>query len=105
ADINNILDFERDYPNTTVLRLEQNYRSTQNILEAAYEVVRNNRRRKEKKLWTDNSVGDRIICYEATDENDEAGNLAPLRTPSGTRIFRIRLWEASDSMNGWKSKT
>ncbi len=73
ADINNILDFERDYPNTTVFRLEQNYRSTQNILEAAYEVVRNNRKRKDKKLWTDNSVGDQLICYEATDENDEAG--------------------------------
>ena len=75
ADINNILDFERDYPNTTVLRLEQNYRSTQNILEAAYEVVRNNRMRKEKKLWTQNKTGDCIRCYEARDENDEAGHV------------------------------
>ena len=73
ADINNILDFERDYPNTTILRLEQNYRSTQNILSAAYEVVRNNSRRKEKKLWTENATGDGLICYEATDEVDEAG--------------------------------
>ena len=73
ADITNILDFERDYPNTTTLRLEQNYRSTQNILSAAYEVVRNNLRRKEKKLWTENETGDGLICYEATDEIDEAG--------------------------------
>ncbi|MDE0502679.1 MAG: UvrD-helicase domain-containing protein [Candidatus Poribacteria bacterium] len=72
ADINNILDFEKDYPKTTVLRLEQNYRSTQNILSAAYEVVRNNRRRKEKKLWTENGQGDLIDCYEAIDEVDEA---------------------------------
>lgn len=72
ADINNILDFEKDYSKTTVLRLEQNYRSTQNILSAAYEVVRNNRLRKEKKLWTENSTGAPIDCYEAIDEVDEA---------------------------------
>ena len=72
ADINNILDFERDYPNTTVLRLEQNYRSTQNILEAAYEVVRNNSMRTEKKLWTQNKMGECIRCFEALDENEEA---------------------------------
>ena len=72
ADINNILDFEKDYPETTVLRLEQNYRSTQNILSAAYNVVRNNRRRKEKKLWTQNGTGELIDCYEAIDEVDEA---------------------------------
>ena len=72
ADINNILDFEKDYPKTTVLRLEQNYRSTQNILSAAYEVVRHNRLRKEKKLWTGNGQGDLIDCYEAIDEVDEA---------------------------------
>ena len=72
ADINNILDFEKDYSETTVLRLEQNYRSTQNILSAAYQVVRNNRLRKEKKLWTENSTGAPIDCYEAIDEVDEA---------------------------------
>ena len=73
ADITNILNFEQDYPNTTILRLEQNYRSTQNILSAAYEVVRNNRRRKEKQLWTENDTGEGIICYEAMDEVNEAG--------------------------------
>ncbi|MCY3721224.1 MAG: DNA helicase PcrA [Candidatus Poribacteria bacterium] len=73
ADIRNILDFEKDYPNTRVLRLEQNYRSTQNILDAAWGVVHNNKARKAKKLWTDNDMGEPITCYEAMDENDEAG--------------------------------
>ena len=73
ADIRNILDFEKDYPNTRVLRLEQNYRSTQNILDAAWGVVHNNTERKAKKLWTQNAIGEPIICYEAMDENDEAG--------------------------------
>jgi len=73
ADIRNILDFEKDYPNTRVLRLEQNYRSTQNILDAAWGVVHNNKARKAKKLWTDNDMGEPVTCYEAMDENDEAG--------------------------------
>ena len=73
ADIRNILDFEKDYPNTRVLRLEQNYRSTQNILDAAWGVVHNNRSRKAKKLWTENDLGELVTCYEAMDENDEAG--------------------------------
>ncbi|MDE0013494.1 MAG: DNA helicase PcrA [Candidatus Poribacteria bacterium] len=73
ADIRNILDFEKDYPNTLVLRLEQNYRSTQNILDAAWGVVHNNRERKAKKLWTENDIGELVTCYEAMDENDEAG--------------------------------
>jgi len=73
ADIRNILDFEQDYPNTRVLRLEQNYRSTQNILDAAWNVVQNNKARKLKKLWTEQEDGELITCYEAMDENDEAG--------------------------------
>ena len=73
ADIRNILDFEQDYPNTRVLRLEQNYRSTQNILDAAWGVVHNNSARKAKKLWTKNDSGELVTCYEAMDENDEAG--------------------------------
>lgn len=73
ADIHNILDFETNYPNTRVLRLEQNYRSTQNILDAAWSVVSNNKARKEKKIWTKNEAGELITCYEAMDERDEAG--------------------------------
>ena len=72
ADIRNILDFEEDYPQTKVLRLEQNYRSTQCILEASWNVIKNNSDRKEKKLWTNNRFGNKLICYEASDETDEA---------------------------------
>ena len=73
ADIRNILDFEKDYPNSRVLRLEQNYRSTQNILDAAWNVVQNNKARKPKQLWTEQEDGELITCYEAMDESDEAG--------------------------------
>ena len=73
ANIHNILNFENHYQNTHVLRLEQNYRSTQTILDAAWSVVQNNKARKEKKLWTENEVGELVTCYEAMDENDEAG--------------------------------
>ena len=72
ADINNILDFEKDYPNTAVLRLVQNYRSTKNILEAAYHVIRNNQKRKEKQIWTDNKKGSAITLHEATEDIREA---------------------------------
>ena len=72
ADINNILDFEKDYRGTKVLRLEQNYRSTKNILEAAYHVIRNNQKRKEKQIWTDNKTGSAITLHEATDDIREA---------------------------------
>lgn len=72
ADIQNILDFERDYPEARVIRLEQNYRSTKIILEAANEVIRNNYGRKEKRLWTENPGGSRILLYTAQDEHQEA---------------------------------
>src|SRR5271157_3356145 len=67
ADIRNILDFERDYPNATVIRLEQNYRSTKNILEAASAVVAHNTERKGKWLWTESGAGEKITLYEAPD--------------------------------------
>jgi len=72
ADIRNILDFERDYPDATVIKLEQNYRSTKRILEAANNVIANNLDRPEKKLWTHNPEGDPIIFYQAGDEREEA---------------------------------
>jgi len=72
ADIRNILDFERDYPNAAVIRLEQNYRSTKNILEAASAVVANNTERKGKWLWTDSEDGPKIGMYEALDGENEA---------------------------------
>ncbi|MBN2846940.1 MAG: UvrD-helicase domain-containing protein [Coriobacteriia bacterium] len=72
ADIRNILEFERDYPDATVIRLEQNYRSTEIILAAANAVVANNRGRAPKTLWTANAGGEAITHYTATDERDEA---------------------------------
>ena len=72
ADIRNILDFERDFPNATVIRLEQNYRSTKNILEAASAVVANNTERKGKWLWTEAGAGERIGRFEAFDGEQEA---------------------------------
>ena len=72
ADIRNILEFEQDFPNAEIVRLEQNYRSTQVILEAAGAVVANNVRRKGKKLWTDRQGGSLIGYYEAPDGENEA---------------------------------
>ncbi|HVG39601.1 MAG TPA: UvrD-helicase domain-containing protein, partial [Pyrinomonadaceae bacterium] len=72
ADITNILSFEEQYPRTRVIRLEQNYRSTQNILEAAGKVVQNNTERKGKRLWTSNTAGERIRYYQALDAEGEA---------------------------------
>jgi DNA helicase-2/ATP-dependent DNA helicase PcrA len=72
ADISNILEFERDYPDAAVIRLEQNYRSTETILAAAHAVVANNSGRKPKTLWTANAGGEAIVRYYATDERDEA---------------------------------
>ncbi|CAN5838753.1 hypothetical protein BH24CHL6_BH24CHL6_07600 [soil metagenome] len=72
ADLRNILDFERDYPNATVVKLEQNYRSTQLILDAAHAVVSRNEGRKDKKLWTENPRGVRLERFEADSEDEEA---------------------------------
>lgn len=72
ADIRNILDFERDYPETTVIRLEQNYRSTQVILDAGNAVISHNQGRKGKQLWTDRTGGDPIRLRRTFDEQDEA---------------------------------
>lgn len=72
ADIQNILNFEADYPGCKVIRLEQNYRSTQNILTLANSVISKNLARKGKKLWTSNPEGERVVVYQARDERDEA---------------------------------
>ena len=72
ATIRNIEDFERDYPNATTILLEQNYRSTQNILSAANSVISRNTGRREKRLWTDAGEGELIVGYVADNEHDEA---------------------------------
>ena len=72
ATIRNIEDFERDFPNATTILLEQNYRSTQNILSAANSVISRNSGRREKRLWTDAGEGELIVGYVADNEHDEA---------------------------------
>ena len=72
ADLRNILEFERDFPDCRVIKLEQNYRSTSNILDAANQVIAHNTGRKEKALWTDAGEGEKIRVYRALDERDEA---------------------------------
>ena len=72
ADIRNILEFENDYPDAAVIKLEQNYRSTGNILDAANQVIANNEGRKDKTLWTEHGPGEKITVYCAQDERDEA---------------------------------
>ena len=72
ADIRNILDFEKDFPDARVIKLEQNYRSTANILDAANQVIAHNTGRKEKALWTEAGEGEKIHLYAAGDEREEA---------------------------------
>jgi len=72
ANIQNILDFEKDYPEAKVIKLEQNYRSSQNILDAAYGIISKNINRKDKKIWTEQKGGHLISSYEALSEKDEA---------------------------------
>ena len=76
ADIRNILDFERDYPEAKVIKLEENYRSTQVILDAANGVIRNNQERKEKQLRTSQKGGENVVYYRADDQYDEARFIA-----------------------------
>lgn len=118
ADIQNILDFEKDYPDAKVIKLEQNYRSTQIILDAANAVIENNTGRKPKNLWTENKSGADIIYFQAVDERDEArfvieqlqnlqrtenkklGDMAILyRTNTQSRIFEEMLIKSSISYN------
>ncbi|HSH35820.1 DNA helicase PcrA [Schnuerera sp.] len=72
ADISNILDFEKDFPNTKIIKLEQNYRSTKNILNVANHMIKNNLSRKEKKLWTANEEGNQVVVESLLDSDEEA---------------------------------
>lgn len=85
ADLRNIMDFESDFPNASIVRLERNYRSTQVILDAASAVIANNRNRKEKTLWTDRKGGAKITYFRGSDEIEEAEYI--------TRVARQTLSE------------
>jgi len=87
ADIRNILDFEGDYPDAKVVKLEQNYRSTQNILDAANTLIENNSDRKPKSLWTDNTAGEQVTHYLATDERDESNFITEMLIKHNT-VYR-----------------
>ena len=76
ADIRNILEFEKDFDNVLQIKLEQNYRSTSNIINAAHSVIKKNNERKEKKIWTDANEGEKIKLYSATSERDESNYVA-----------------------------
>jgi len=76
ANLKNILSFEKDYPDAKIVILEENYRSTKNILEAANEIIKKNIYRPEKNLFTENEAGEKISLYEAIDESDEAEHVA-----------------------------
>src|SRR6266705_3480590 len=76
ADLRNILDFEKDFPDCLVIPLEQNYRSTKRILDIASAIIANNRVRRDKRLWTENGEGEQAKVYRAWDESEEAGWVA-----------------------------
>ena len=90
ATIENILNFEQHFPGAQVIRLEQNYRSTANILNAANCVIKNNLGRKGKTLWTENGEGDRIQHYTAENEQDEASNIASIIGQNLKKGARLR---------------
>ena len=91
ADLNNILGFERDYPDTQVIRLEQNYRSTKRILDVGNAVIRHNVGRKGKELWTDQAQGEKVVVGEYGDERDEArGIVQTIQAMGPARIRPFR---------------
>ncbi|MFC6314306.1 DNA helicase PcrA [Lapidilactobacillus achengensis] len=89
ANMDNIMNFEKDYPDAQSILLEQNYRSTKNILEAANAVIQHNNYRKPKELWTDNPTGDKLVYYRAQSETDEANFV----------VSQIRTGIATDHRN------
>ena len=102
ANLKNILNFEKDYPNAKIILLEQNYRSTKNILEAANEIIKKNKYRPDKNLFTDNVVGEKIGLYEALDETDEAEFVATkiLEIMDGVADFSSRGLSQADAPRG-----
>jgi len=102
ANLKNILNFEKDYPNAKIILLEQNYRSTKNILEAANEIIKKNKYRPDKNLFTDNVEGEKIALYEALDETDEAEFVATkiLEIMDGVADFSSRGLLQADAPRG-----
>jgi DNA helicase-2/ATP-dependent DNA helicase PcrA len=103
ADIRNILDFERDFPEAEVVKLEQNYRSTQTILSAANAIVERNRERRPKKLWTEISGGEPVRLAEVGDEHEEArwvaGEIQRLGEEDGVRREDVAVFYRTNAMS------
>jgi len=103
ANLKNILSFEKDYPNAKIILLEENYRSTKNILEAANVVIKKNKYRPDKNLFTKNEKGEKISLYEALDENDEADFVATkileiLNGSVSSNFFSLRTAKRNSSL-------
>ncbi len=104
ADISNILDFEQAFPDATAITLDQNFRSTQTILDAANAVITNNVSRKPKTLWTDGGTGEKIVRYRAEDEHDEAEwvahEIVRLRSDQGLRWGDVAIFYRTNAQSG-----
>ena len=103
ATIQNMLDFERDYPDATVFLMEQNYRSTQNILEAANALIEHNQQRKPKALWTEAGSGELIVRFRADDEHEEAffvvDEIERLRETEGMRLSDVAIFYRTNAQS------
>jgi ATP-dependent DNA helicase UvrD/PcrA len=103
ATIQNMLDFERDYPDATVFLMEQNYRSTQNILEAANTLIEHNQQRKPKALWTEAGSGELIVRFRADDEHEEAffvvDEIERLRETEGYRLSDVAIFYRTNAQS------
>jgi DNA helicase-2/ATP-dependent DNA helicase PcrA len=103
ATIQNILDFERDYPEAAVFLMEQNYRSTQRILEVANALIAHNVQRKPKELWTDAGAGELVVSYKAEDEHDEAffvaSEIERLRDQEGHRYRDVAIFYRTNAQS------
>ena len=102
ADIRNIMDFEKDYPDARVVLLEQNYRSTKHILHAASSVIQQNKYRKQKNLWTENMLGEKIKVISCEDEHGEADEIAKLirgLAGKGTKYSDIALFYRTNAQS------
>ena len=103
ATIQNMLDFERDYPDATVFLMEQNYRSTQNILEAANALIEHNQQRKPKALWTEAGSGELIVRFRADDEHEEAffvvDEIERLRETEGYRLSDVAIFYRTNAQS------
>jgi len=103
ATIQNMLDFERDYPDATVFLMEQNYRSTQNILEAANSLIEHNQQRKPKALWTESGSGELIVRFRADDEHEEAffvvDEIERLRETEGYRLADLAVFYRTNAQS------